>query len=52
VAGPDAPPAPATATTAGADDIQPVLPRAELKAGIAGFYDESSSLWESMWCVV
>jgi hypothetical protein len=49
--------APALKTTAAAvadadapaETIQPVLPREDLKAGIAGFYDESSGLWESMW---
>ena len=42
VADHDAPPVSATS-------IQPVVPRAELSAGIASFYDESSGLWESMW---
>lgn len=39
----------AAAVPAPASSIQPVIPREELKAGIASFYDESSSLWEDMW---
>ncbi|KAJ1636929.1 hypothetical protein T492DRAFT_860821 [Pavlovales sp. CCMP2436] len=30
-------------------DVQEVYSRADLKSGIAGFYDASSGLWEGIW---
>jgi tocopherol O-methyltransferase len=36
-------------SSAGAPAVQEVYSRADLKAGIAGFYDASSGLWEGIW---